>query len=146
MVQAHPLRALLAELRQHGQCVELALDYLSAAAVTAYLRQRFGGSPWAAALARVLHQRTSGNPLFLIAMVDELVRQQVVTEGPAGCFKGEVFYKHLIIIDFSTCLSCASPVSHAAFGMALTGTGTSSSNGGTTGQGSGTKRPCGMGS
>ena len=84
IVHAHPLRALLTELRQHGQCVELALDYLSDAAVTTYLCQRFGGSRWAAALARVLHQRTNGNPLFLIAVVDELVRQQVVTEGPVG--------------------------------------------------------------
>jgi DNA-binding winged helix-turn-helix (wHTH) protein/tetratricopeptide (TPR) repeat protein len=84
IVQAHPLRAVLAELQQHGQCVELALDYLSEVEVTAYLRQRFGGSRLAADLARVLHQRTHGNPLFLIAVVDEIVRQQVVREGPAG--------------------------------------------------------------
>jgi predicted ATPase len=34
---AHPLQAVLTELRQHGQCVELALDYLSEAEVSAYL-------------------------------------------------------------------------------------------------------------
>jgi tetratricopeptide (TPR) repeat protein len=84
MVQGHPLRAVLTELQPHGQCVELALESLSEAAVTAYLAQRFGGTRLVAALARVLHQRTRGNPLFLIAVVDELVRQQVVTEGPAG--------------------------------------------------------------
>jgi class 3 adenylate cyclase/tetratricopeptide (TPR) repeat protein len=84
MVQAHPLRAVLTELQQHGQCVELALDYLSEAEVMAYLRQRFGGTRLAADLARVLHQRTRGNPLFLIAIVDEIVRQQVVREGPDG--------------------------------------------------------------
>jgi tetratricopeptide (TPR) repeat protein len=32
----------------------------------------------------VLHQRTGGNPLFLSALTDELVRRQVVTEGPDG--------------------------------------------------------------
>ena len=84
MVHTKPLRAVLTELLQHGQCVELALHYLSEAAVTAYLAQRFGGTRLVAELARVLHQRTRGNPLFLIAVVDELVRQQVVTEGPAG--------------------------------------------------------------
>jgi DNA-binding winged helix-turn-helix (wHTH) protein/tetratricopeptide (TPR) repeat protein len=84
MVQSHPLRAVLTELRQHGQCVELALDYLSEAAVTAYLAQRFGDIRLVAELARVLHQRTRGNPLFLIAVVDELVRQQVVTEAADG--------------------------------------------------------------
>ena len=84
IVQAHPLRAILTELGQHGQCVELALDYLSEAEVAAYLCQRFGSAPQAADLARVLHRRTNGNPLFLIAMVDELVHQQVVREGPEG--------------------------------------------------------------
>jgi DNA-binding winged helix-turn-helix (wHTH) protein/tetratricopeptide (TPR) repeat protein len=82
IVQAHPLRTILTELRQHGQCVELALDYLSEADVAAYLGQRFEDPQLAADLARVLHRRTNGNPLFLIAMVDELVRQQVVIEGP----------------------------------------------------------------
>ena len=84
IVHAHPLRTVLTELGQHGQCMELVLDYLSEAEVAAYLRQRFGGARLAADLAPVLHRRTNGNPLFLIAMVDELVRQQVVREGPDG--------------------------------------------------------------
>jgi len=76
----------------------------------------------------------------------------MLTEGrPHGppiphCFKGEVFCKVLIIISFLPMPQLRLPVSHAAFGMPMTGSGTSSSNGGTTGQGSGTKRPCGMGS
>jgi DNA-binding winged helix-turn-helix (wHTH) protein/tetratricopeptide (TPR) repeat protein len=84
VVQAHRLRTILTELRQHGQCVELALDYLSEADVAAYLGQRFEAPRLAANLARVLHRRTTGNPLFLIAVVDELIRQQVVTAGPEG--------------------------------------------------------------
>ena len=84
IVKTHPLRTILTELRPHGQCVELALDYLSEADVAAYLDQRFQGPRLAADLARLLHRRTTGNPLFLIAVVDELVRQQVVIEGPGG--------------------------------------------------------------
>jgi DNA-binding winged helix-turn-helix (wHTH) protein/tetratricopeptide (TPR) repeat protein len=84
IVQTHPLRTILTELRQHGQCVELALDYLSAADVAAYLGQRFQHSRLAANLVRLLHRRTAGNPLFLIALVDEIVRQQVVIKGPVG--------------------------------------------------------------
>jgi DNA-binding winged helix-turn-helix (wHTH) protein/tetratricopeptide (TPR) repeat protein len=84
IVHGHPLRTVLTELRQHNQCVELTLDYLSAAEVTAYLVQRFGDTRLAAALGGVLHQRTRGNPLFLTAVVDELVRQQVVTEEADG--------------------------------------------------------------
>jgi DNA-binding winged helix-turn-helix (wHTH) protein/tetratricopeptide (TPR) repeat protein len=84
IVHVHPLRAVLTELRQHGQCVEVALDYLSEAEVASYLGQRFEDPRLAADLAHVLHRRTTGNPLFLIALVDELVRQQVVQKGPVG--------------------------------------------------------------
>ena len=86
IVHAHPLRPLLAELQHHASCVELVLDYLSAPAVAAYLTQRWATTALPAGLPRLLHQRTSGHPLFLVAMVDELVRQQLLetvgtTEG-----------------------------------------------------------------
>ena len=45
LVHAHPLHAIAAELRHHPQYAELVLDYLSAAAVTLYLRQRCGETP-----------------------------------------------------------------------------------------------------
>src|SRR5215471_4853225 len=63
IVEAHPLRRLLTELRPHGQCTDLVLDYLSEAAVLAYLEQRFGATPLPAGLAQVLHRHTHGNPL-----------------------------------------------------------------------------------
>ena len=84
IVHAHPLRALLAEFQQHPQYAELVLDYLSEAAVVAYLQHRFGATSTPPALPHILHQRTSGNPLFLVAMVDELVRQRLLeAEGVA---------------------------------------------------------------
>lgn len=75
MVQAHPVRQVTQVLQVHGQGVELALGSLVEAEVAAYLTQRFGAGALPADLARVLHQRTEGNPLFLVAAVDELVRQ-----------------------------------------------------------------------
>ena len=84
IVQAHPLRALLAEFQPHPQYAELVLDYLSEAAVVVYLQHRFGATSTPPALPHILHQRTSGNPLFLVAMVDELVRQRLLeAEGVA---------------------------------------------------------------
>jgi predicted ATPase/DNA-binding winged helix-turn-helix (wHTH) protein len=84
IVQAHPLRALLAEFQPHPQYAELVLDYLSEAAVVAYLHHRLGAMSMPPALPHILHQRTSGNPLFLVAMVDELVRQRLLeAEGMA---------------------------------------------------------------
>ena len=81
---AQPLRAVTQELRLHGQGAELALPYLPETGVAAYLAQRFGAGALPAALARVLHQRTGGNPLFLVAVVDALVQQGQLQEGPTG--------------------------------------------------------------
>jgi DNA-binding winged helix-turn-helix (wHTH) protein/predicted ATPase len=69
------LRSLIAELRQQPQGSELVLDYLSGHAVEAYVRQRCGEIQQMQKLAEVLHRRTGGHPLFLSAIVDELLRQ-----------------------------------------------------------------------
>jgi DNA-binding winged helix-turn-helix (wHTH) protein/tetratricopeptide (TPR) repeat protein len=78
IVRKHPLHRVRAELRQLPQGKELLLDYLSEAAVEAYLTERFGALPKSTTLSRILHQRTNGNPLFLLAVVDELIRQQIL--------------------------------------------------------------------
>jgi predicted ATPase len=74
----------MTELAQHQQGAELLLDYLSEAEVTAYLVQRFGGLPRVADLARVLHQRTRGHPLFLVTILDEMRRQGLLPEEAPG--------------------------------------------------------------
>jgi DNA-binding winged helix-turn-helix (wHTH) protein/tetratricopeptide (TPR) repeat protein len=84
IVAEHPLRTLTQELRGHGQCEELLLDYLSEAAVAAYLAERCPGPELPGGLAPMLHQRTDGNPLFLVTLVDTLVRQGVLAEGTTG--------------------------------------------------------------
>ncbi len=84
IVAAQPLRSLALELRRHEQCDELLLDYLSETAVTAYLAKRCPASELPAELAPTLHQRTDGNPLFLVTLVDTLVRQGALAESPAG--------------------------------------------------------------
>ncbi len=78
IVRAHPLKAVKQELQLHGYCAELPLRLLTAAAVGEYLAGRFPVHLLPAALARMLHQRTEGNPLFIVAMVDEWVAQGVI--------------------------------------------------------------------
>ncbi len=84
IVSAHPLRALTQELKSRGQCEELLLDYLSEDAVAAYLSGRCPGREIPAGLAQTLHQRTDGNPLFLVTLVATLVRQGKLVEGTEG--------------------------------------------------------------
>jgi DNA-binding winged helix-turn-helix (wHTH) protein/predicted ATPase len=82
VVRQHPIRVVTQELRMHGQCEELLLPYLSEAGIAAYLAQRFGAAVFSSALVRALHQRTNGNPLFLVTVVKEMVRQGRL-RGPA---------------------------------------------------------------
>src|SRR5262249_23643202 len=82
ILRQHPLKDIKQELQLHGQCQELALEFLSEGAVAAYLAARFPGQQAPAALVRGLYQRTEGNPLFVVAMVEELLRQGLLV--PAG--------------------------------------------------------------
>jgi predicted ATPase len=84
IVQAHPLRTVIQELKRHGQCRELLLDYLSEAGVTAYVRQRFRPSGLPDGFPQVLHHRTNGNPLFMIALVEDMMHQGVLEKSSQG--------------------------------------------------------------
>lgn len=89
----HPLRAVLRELRLHQQCQEISLSLLTATEIATYLTQRIEvPSPFQeeeqsksgtqlsfADLAQVLYQRTEGNPLFMVSLVNELATRGVFT-------------------------------------------------------------------
>ena len=66
----------------HGQCTELPLECLTEAAVAEYLAVRFavGAHGRLQELARVIHQRTDGNPLFMVNVVDYLVAQGLMKQ------------------------------------------------------------------
>ena len=68
------------ELQRHGQCAELPLAYLTEAGVAAYLAARYAGRPLPEGLARLIQRRTGGNPLFMVSVVDAMVRQGVLQE------------------------------------------------------------------
>ena len=84
IVREHPLKAVKQELALHGQCEELSLAYLTEAAVGEYLAGRFGKSQVPAELTRLIHQRTDGNPLFMVNAVDYAVRQGLVVQADGG--------------------------------------------------------------
>ena len=87
LVQEHPLRGVKQELQVHAQCQEMLLDFLTLEEVTEYLLQRFGeAQPQESpnGLARFIHQRTDGNPLFMVNVVDYLVTQDLIREVDGG--------------------------------------------------------------
>ncbi|MBI3301935.1 MAG: AAA family ATPase [Deltaproteobacteria bacterium] len=95
IVGKHPLKAVKSALQLHGQCQGLRLELLSEADIAEYLAQRFPVGARRAVpvqkLAQIIHRHTDGNPLFMVNVVDSLVRQGVVVEVDGRWeVKGEV--------------------------------------------------------
>lgn len=68
----HPLAALRQELRLRRLSLDIDLEYLSEAELGDYLAARVG-YPAPESFVRQLHAQTSGLPLFVAAVVDELI-------------------------------------------------------------------------
>ena len=78
LARNHPLRSIRQELELHHYCEEVRLKLLSEADVASYLAKRFVDDDAARSLASfapLIHERTDGNPLFMVNMVDYLVQQ-----------------------------------------------------------------------
>jgi predicted ATPase len=76
--RSHPLHTVHHELQRHGQCTELPLTGLSETTVATYLATRFPDAHLPAGLARLVHQRTEGNPLFMVTVEDWVRRGWLV--------------------------------------------------------------------
>ncbi|HEU4391001.1 MAG TPA: AAA family ATPase [Blastocatellia bacterium] len=80
IVSRHPLKAVKQELVVKQQCEEMPLEYLSEDAVARYLSVRFPDNVFPAGLARLVHERTDGNPLFMVNVVHYLVAEGLIVE------------------------------------------------------------------
>jgi predicted ATPase len=78
IVSGHPLKAVKSELLARQQCEELPLEYLTEAAVAKYLSIRYPDNRFPDQLVGLIHQRTEGNPLFMVNVVDYLEAQNLV--------------------------------------------------------------------
>jgi len=76
----HPLRAVTQELVAKAQCEELRLPFLTTDDVTHYLTQRYNHHQFPSGLGTAIHQRTDGNPLFVVNMVEYLAVQGVIAK------------------------------------------------------------------
>jgi tetratricopeptide (TPR) repeat protein len=84
MATTHPVDSLVRDLLRHELASEVAVGPLSEAGVAAYLGHCCDAGVPLAGLARALHRRTDGNPLFLKLLVDELMRRDLLRKGEAG--------------------------------------------------------------
>jgi DNA-binding winged helix-turn-helix (wHTH) protein/predicted ATPase len=82
LAPTHPLRVLTQELPLHGQGVELVLRGITEEDIAEYLCGRLQSREKAPlhALARAVHQRTEGNPLFMVHVVEYLLAQGALVQ------------------------------------------------------------------
>ena len=78
VVSGHPLKAVKQELLAKQLCRELPLEYLTEAAVSDYLAVTFPGNRFPAGLAGLIHQRTDGNPLFMVNAANYLLESGLI--------------------------------------------------------------------
>jgi DNA-binding winged helix-turn-helix (wHTH) protein/tetratricopeptide (TPR) repeat protein len=90
IVSGHPLRRVAQDLQAHRLCSELWPDYLDETAVTAYLADRFPGHRFPPRLSQLVHRETGGNPLFVTAIVGDLLQDHFIDKhGDHWQLKGE---------------------------------------------------------
>lgn len=80
IVSGHPLKEVKQELLAKQQCAELPLGYLSEDAVAQYLSFRFPTNRFPSELARLIHERTEGHPLFVVNVLNYLLAEQLIFE------------------------------------------------------------------
>jgi DNA-binding winged helix-turn-helix (wHTH) protein/predicted ATPase len=80
ILQEHPLISVKQELQMKRLCEELALESLSETAVGEYLTRRFSPQRFVDGLARLIHGRSRGNPLFMVNVVDYLEAEGLISE------------------------------------------------------------------
>ena len=84
----HPLKSVKRELQAHNLCHELPLEYLAEDVVTEYLAARFPRHQLPSSLRRTIYQRTEGNPLFMVTLLDYLCSEKmIVDERGHGSFE-----------------------------------------------------------
>jgi DNA-binding winged helix-turn-helix (wHTH) protein/tetratricopeptide (TPR) repeat protein len=80
----HPLLQAKQTLQQRRRCIEIPLDDLTAGNVETYVEKRLPGYDRPHELARLIHEHTEGNPLFMIAVLGDLIARGWLVDTAPG--------------------------------------------------------------
>ena len=80
ILSGSPLRLLKQDLLVHRLCQEISLERLTEGEVEQYLAGKFPGSGLPQLLAPLIHRRSDGNPLFMVAVTDQLTEKGLIRE------------------------------------------------------------------
>lgn len=84
IVSEHPLRGVKQELQLHQLCHELPLAYLTLETVREFLDLTCPQHDFPAALVNMIHERTEGNPLFIVNVIEYLMTEKIIVEQEHG--------------------------------------------------------------
>jgi serine/threonine protein kinase/tetratricopeptide (TPR) repeat protein len=76
----HPFLSLKLDLMGRGQCREIVPSYLDEGAIDRYIALQFPEHGFPPGLARLIHERTDGNPLFMSDLLRDLRRRQTIQQ------------------------------------------------------------------
>jgi DNA-binding winged helix-turn-helix (wHTH) protein/tetratricopeptide (TPR) repeat protein len=80
ILSGSPLKSLKQDLLVHRLCREIALERLTEGEVEEFLSAKFRGSGLPKLLGALIHRRSDGNPLFMVALVEQLVEKGLIRE------------------------------------------------------------------
>jgi predicted ATPase/DNA-binding winged helix-turn-helix (wHTH) protein len=85
----HPLRRVKQELQLHSLCDEIALEPLVESDIAEYLDEKSSEQGLSKGLAALLYRHSEGNPLFMIAALDHLSEQGLISRE-SGVWESKV--------------------------------------------------------
>ncbi|MGH9632631.1 MAG: AAA family ATPase, partial [Bryobacteraceae bacterium] len=80
ILSGHALKSMKQDLQTHSCCEEISLDFLDHAAVSEYVNSRAEGLSMPSDFARLVYQKTDGNPLFMVNVVDYALANRFITK------------------------------------------------------------------
>ncbi len=80
ILSGSPLKSLKQDLLVHRLCREIVLERLTESEVEEFLAAKFRGSGLPKLLAGLIHRRSDGNPLFMVALVEQLMEKGLIRE------------------------------------------------------------------
>src|SRR5262249_23941782 len=78
-----PLKGMKEDLQVHGLCREIALERLEESEIAKYLGTEFSGT-LPNGLARLIHSHSGGNALFMVALVQDMMKKGLIIEDKEG--------------------------------------------------------------
>ncbi len=78
------LKGLKQDLQVHRLCSEIALERLEEPSIAEFLATEFSGANLPAGLAKLIYEHSGGNALFMVAIVQDMLKRGLIAEDKGG--------------------------------------------------------------